>query len=148
MSGPIERRLEAFSADLVQGAIAQIGESQAQLQTQLSETVGAVLLRGARYVSINSKTATSAGDLMLAHSAGRLTGISLVETGGAAPITLVLHDGADAGAPVVGAWKLAANGAQTGTLALQGGVFFGQGLFMELIGAGILLGAVYIGGSD
>jgi hypothetical protein len=148
MSGPIERRLEAYSAELVAGAIAQIGESQAELQTALSETVGAVLLRGARYVSINSKSAASGGDLMLAHSSGRLTGVSLVETGGVQPITLVLHDGSDPSAPVVGAWKLAAGGAQTGTLALQGGVFFGQGLYMELIGTGVLLGAVYLGGSD
>jgi hypothetical protein len=119
-----------------------------QMQVDLTETVGGVLLRAARPVQIGT-----AGDATTrpSTSPGRLVGWSLrVSTLSADPGVVKLHDGFDATGPVIGVVNVPAGKSEQNWMA-PGGISFQYGLFAEILsGAGLATveGVVYLGGAE
>ena len=119
-----------------------------QMQTDLAETLGGVMLRGARPVQVAS---ADGGTLRPTSSPGRLVGWSLRETSGAAPAVVRLHDGRDANAPLVGVVSLP-QGSDRSAWFAPGGLSLQEGLFVELVVGGGLSqaveGAVFLGAAE
>jgi hypothetical protein len=114
-----------------------------QLQTDLAETLGGVMLRGARPVQVGG----AAGSTPRPTTApGRLAGWSLRETSGTVAAVLRLYDGRDAAAPLVACISVPMSG--TANHAWPGaGISLQEGLFVEIV-SGAVEGAVYLGSSD
>ncbi len=119
-----------------------------QMQTDLAETVGGVLLRGARPVQIG--TATGATPLV-STSAGRCVGWSMRETTGVNPAVVRLWDGRSNEGDLVACVNLG-NGASNTQWMAPGGFSFQHGLYVEVIAGGGLSddveGVVYLGGTE
>lgn len=147
------RNVEQLIADAIERAVAQFGEAQASQQQQLAETLGGVLLQGARpayFGPLFATTTTSAlpqglGDGMLAHSPGAVVGICIRETGVGNGVVR-LHDGPDSNAPVIWTQRVTNGGGFAGPLAGNAGVAFVNGLFLEVVQgtAAVIEGCVYI----
>lgn len=117
-----------------------------QMQTDLTETLGGVMLRGARPVQVG----TAAGGTMRPTSApGRLVGWSLRETGGTAAAVVRMYDGRDATAPLVAVVTLSQGTSGTDWLS-PGGVSLTEGLYLELVGglSQLVEGVVYLGAAE
>jgi hypothetical protein len=139
-------------AELAQQLANQWQEALAVAQTQLAETVGGVLLRGARAVQFGNPTpvvSTTGGDLMLARSPGAIVGIDIRETGVGNGV-IQLHDGYDISAPIIWSGRVTNGGTLFGPLAGNAGVFFSQALLLEVVQgtAASITGAVYLRGSE
>ena len=119
-----------------------------QMQTNLAETVGGVLLRAARPVQVG--VAEGAQNLA-STSAGRLVGWSLRESTGTSPAVVRVWDGRDNTGALVACVNLGQGASETQWMA-PGGVSFQHGLFVEVIeGDGLSVaveGAVYLGGVE
>lgn len=119
-----------------------------QMQTDLAETMGGVLLRGARPVQIG--TATDA-TTRVSSSPGRLVGWSVRTSAFATdPGAVKLHDGTDANGPIIAVINVLEGTSNTVWMA-PGGVSFQHGLFVEILsGAGLTTveGAVYLGAAE
>jgi hypothetical protein len=119
-----------------------------QMQTDMAETLGGVLLRGARPVQIGS---ASGATTRAATSPGRLVGWSFrVSTLATDPGVVQLRDGFDVTGDVI-AVVVIPPGRDAQQWLAPGGVSFQQGLFVEVLsGAGLSVpqGAVYLGGAE
>jgi hypothetical protein len=119
-----------------------------QMQTDLTETLGGVLLRGARPVQIGSADGATTRP---ATSAGRLVGWSLrVSTLATDPGVVQLRDGADANGSVIAVIIIPPGRSEQHWMA-PGGISFQNGLFAEILsGAGLSVpqGAVFLGGAE
>jgi len=126
---------EIALADALAAAMLRWEESQ----VQMAQTLGGVLLRGARAVpvGINGTTRPSLAD-------GALMGFALRETSGAAPATIELR-AHDASGDLIAPITLAA-GASTHDWFAGGGISFADGLFVVVTGA--VDGAVFLRGRD
>lgn len=111
------------------------------LRTDVSETVGGVVLRGARAVQVGGDTGTSRPTT----AAGALVGFALRNTTAAA-LTAYLRDGRDANAPIVMPLRFEADGIERESFA-PGGINLTEGLYVDAP-AGALEGAVYLRGVD
>ncbi|NUO44680.1 MAG: hypothetical protein HOV82_21930 [Streptomyces sp.] len=119
-----------------------------QLEGNLAETLGGVLLRAARPVQVGD----AAGAQNLAStSAGRLVGWSLREATGAAPGVVRIWDGRDNQGALLACINLGQGASETQWMA-PGGVSFQHGCFVEIIAGGGLSadveGAVFLGGAE
>lgn len=120
-----------------------------QMQTDLAETLGGVMLRGSRAVQVGiSDQATARAST----SPGRLVGWSLrVPAFSTNPGVVKLHDGQDANGPVIAVINLPAGSSKTETLG-HAGVSFQHGLFVEIVTGGSvetgIEGAVYLGAAE
>jgi hypothetical protein len=120
-----------------------------QMQTDLTETLGGVLLRGARPVQVGTADGATT---RAATSPGRLVGWSLrVPAFSTNPGVVRLRDGQDATAPIVAVVNLPAGQGNTSWLA-PGGISFQYGLYVEIVtGGGVetaIEGAVYLGAAE
>lgn len=133
-----EQHEQAETAQLVAAMRAESVRWIEQLQTELAQSVGGVLLRGARVAQIESgRRPMTAG--------GALVGYSIRESAGAAAV-VNLRDGPDAAGQLVATVALAANAAETVWFG-PGGLNLANGLFVE-IATGAAVGAVYLRGAD
>lgn len=119
-----------------------------QMQADLAETLGGVMLRGARPVQIG----TADGGTMRPTSApGRLVGWSIRETSGANPALVRLYNGRDFAAPLVACITPATGKADSQWFA-PGGISLTEGLAVEFVsGAGLstaIEGTVYLGAAE
>lgn len=116
-----------------------------QMQTDLTATLGGVMLRGARPVQIGT---AQGGTLRPSTSPGRLVGWSVrIPALGALPGVLKLHDGQDANGDVIAVINLPPGGSDTKHFG-GGGISFQYGLFVEIVTGGVetaIEGAVYLG---
>jgi hypothetical protein len=129
--GYIEDKLQHVAA-----TVALEGDrTRAAMALGLQETRQGLRITGARY-----KTAPATSSV-LNNGGGRLAGWSIFANG--APIRYVFHDGFDASADVIAVVDLANQEQETQWLG-GAGVTFTEALFVEVIGAGPALGAVYI----
>jgi hypothetical protein len=119
-----------------------------QMQTNLAESLGGVLLRAARPVQVGI---AGGAQNLASTSAGRLVGWSLRESTGANPAVVRLWDGRDNEGALVACINLGQGASETQWMA-PGGVSFQHGLFVEVIeGTGLSVsveGAVYLGGVE
>ncbi len=115
----------------------------AQLRTDLAESVGGVLLRGARVVQIGTAAGATARPTT---AAGALVGFSLRETTGTTDATVILRDGADSAAPLVAVVQLAP-GESVRDWFGPGGLGVSEGIYVH-VSAGTIEGAVYLRGAD
>ncbi|MEU0788019.1 hypothetical protein ABZ341_41635 [Streptomyces sp. NPDC006173] len=119
-----------------------------QMQTNLAETVGGVLLRGARPVQIGSANGAT---IRASVSPGRLVGWSMrVSTLATDPAVVHFRDGQDANADLIAA-VVVAPGRDAQQWLAPGGISFQNGLFVEILtGAGLSTpqGAVFLGGAE
>lgn len=109
-----------------------------QLQTELSQSVGGVLLRGARVAQIETARRPMT-------SGGALIGYSIRENGGVAAL-VHLRDGPDAAGDLVCTLALAAGESAQAWFG-PGGLNIGQGLFVH-VETGSVAGAVYLRGAE
>lgn len=138
-------------AELVDRQAQQMAYGLAQAQQQMAQSLNGVLLKGALPVALPlaGLGAGFGGDPMLARSPGCIVGWNLREIVGTAKVSANLHDGYDASAPIVATVELNASLSSTGPLTSNpGGVFFSVGLFLEIIGTGVLGGVFYLRGTD
>jgi hypothetical protein len=119
-----------------------------QMQTDLAETLGGVMLRGARPVQVLTTTGGTARPLS---SPGRLVGWSMRETSGAASAVIRLYDGRDNTAPLVASFSLS-QGSDKQAWFAPGGISLQEGLFVEAVAGGGLSqaveGAVFLGAAE
>lgn len=120
-----------------------------QMQTDLAETLGGVMLRGARAVQVG---VTTGGTVRPSTSPGRLVGWSLrVPAFATGPGVVRLRDGQDVNGDIIAAINLPAGQSTTKWLA-PGGISFQYGLFVEIVtGGGVetgIEGAVYLGAAE
>ncbi|WP_367575277.1 hypothetical protein [Streptomyces griseoaurantiacus] len=119
-----------------------------QMQTDLAETLGGIMLRGARPVQIGTADGAT---VRASTSPGRLVGWSLrVPAFSADPGVVRLRDGQDANGAVLAVVNVAAGKSETVWLA-PGGISFQYGLYVEIFsGTGLasVEGAVYLGAAE
>lgn len=117
-----------------------------QMQTDLTETLGGVMLRGARAVPIGTATG---GTQRPTSSPGRLVGWSLRETVGTQAAVVRFYDGRDASAPLVATASLPQGSDRMAWLS-PGGISLQEGLFVEFVGglSQTVEGAVYLGAAE
>jgi hypothetical protein len=119
-----------------------------QLQTDMAETLGGVLLRGARPVQIGSANGATT---RASTSPGRLVGWSMrVSTLSADPGVVQLRDGFDGNADIIAVITIPP-GRDAQQWMAPGGISFQNGLFVEILsGAGLAVpqGALYLGGAE
>lgn len=120
-----------------------------QMQTDLTETLGGVLLRGARPVQIGTADGAT---VRASTSAGRLVGWSVrVSLFATEPGGIKLRDGQDANAPVIAVINIPAKESVTEWMA-PGGISFQNGLYVEILsGAGVsatVEGCLFLGAAE
>jgi hypothetical protein len=116
-----------------------------QMRADLAETLGGIMLRAVRPVSLTVLPTQASG------SPGRLVGWSLRETSGTKPFAVRFHNGDSTGSDVVAVGGGAAGGIDT-RIFPAGGVSFTEGLFVApVIDANLstsLEGVIYLGAAD
>lgn len=116
-----------------------------QMQADVVESVGGIMLRSARPVPLTVLPTQVSG------SPGRLVGWSFRETVGTNPYVIRFHNGPDAAADLV-AMITGSAGTADNKFFGPGGVSFTEGLYVELVtGAGLsaaVEGVVYLGAAD
>jgi len=111
------------------------------LRAALVETNNAIRLRAARPVNVSS----AGGRVLIWAGPGRLVGWSLRATTN--DVTVDLRDSRDdAGDPI--ASVVIPTGQSRELWAGPGGVSFGEGLYLDATGAGVLTGSVWLGAVD
>lgn len=113
-----------------------------QMQADIAETVGGIMLRAARAAPIGIADGANA---LVSASPGRLVGWSIRETTGSATAVVRFRNGTDALQPLIGCVDLAAGG--TSTQYFGPGVSYTEGLYVETL-SGSFEGAVYLGAAD
>jgi hypothetical protein len=133
--GYIEDKLHHVAA-----TVALEGEhTRAALAAGLQATIGGLRVTGARYRTVPQQST------LLNNGPGRLAGWSVYANGAA--VRYVFHDGHDASADVIAVVDLANLEQETQWLG-GAGVTFVESLFVEVIGTGPGLGAVYLAATD
>jgi len=119
-----------------------------QMQADLAESLGGVMLRAARPVALSL---TASGTTQVSASPGRLVGWNLREVSGIGTLTVRLHNGPDIGSPLVACATAPAGGVAQCWMA-PGGISFTEGLTVEVLsGSGLstqMEGVVYLGAAD
>lgn len=143
--GPAAARLDITTPDQDDPIHeADVARWLSQMRADLAETLGGIMLRSARPVSLTVLPS------LLSGSPGRLVGWSLHETTGTNPFLLRFRNGSDNAQPVIACSTGAAGGVDTHWLG--GGISFTEGLYVDLAtGANLsatVEGAVYIGAAD
>lgn len=119
-----------------------------QMQADMAQSLGGVLLRAARPVQLGTATA---GTLQPTTSAGRLVGVSLHETAGTDGYLVRLRDGRGPDDPLVACLSGPAGGT-TNSWWAPGGLSFTTGLYVEVVsGTGLstaVEGVAYLGAAD
>lgn len=135
------RTAEDRDAELVAAIQAEHVRWISQLQTELSQSVGGVLLRGARVAQIETAHRPMT-------SGGALIGYSIRENAGPPGAAALVHlrDGPDAAGELVCTLALAA-GESANAWFGPGGLNIAQGLFVH-VETGSVAGAVYLRGTD
>ena len=110
-----------------------------QMQADIAESLGGVMLRGARPVPIGTAPGGSPHPLT---SPGRLVGWSVRETSGADAAVVALWDAREAGSRPLAYISLA--GGASDTRMLSPGVSVVDALFVEVV-SGAVEGVVYLG---
>lgn len=115
----------------------------AQLETDLAETVGGTLLRGARAVPVG----LAAGATTRPTTApGALVGYGIRNLSDVAAATVLLRDGSDAAGDLVMPLELAPGESARDWFG-PGGIGLSQGLYVD-VAAGSVDGAVYLRGAE
>lgn len=114
-----------------------------QLQTDLAETVGGVLLRGARVVQIGASVGGTARPTTAANA---LVGYGIRNLSDVDPATVLLRDGGDNAGDLVMPLVLAPAESARDWFG-PGGLGLSQGLFVDVV-SGAVDGAVYLRGVD
>jgi hypothetical protein len=117
-----------------------------QMQTDLAETMGGVLLRGARAVQVGT---AGGGTQRATSSPGRLVGWSLRETVGTQAGVVRFYDGRDANGLLVATVALP-QGSDRQAWFAPGGISLTEGLFVEFVGglSQTIEGAVFLGAAE
>jgi hypothetical protein len=117
----------------------------AQLQADVAQSLGGMLLRGTRPVQLGSASnATS----QPSGGAGRLTGWSLRETSGTAAAVVRFYDGRDTSGTLIATAVVPAGTSSNVALAGNGASYV-YGLFVDTsAGTGAIEGAAHIGAAD
>lgn len=119
-----------------------------QMQTDLAETLGGVLLRGARPVQIGTAEGAT---IRASASPGRLVGWSIrTPVFSADPGAIKLRDGDTVDDPVIAVINIPEGQSVTQWMA-PGGISFQHGLYVEILaGAGLsaVEGALFLGGAE
>jgi hypothetical protein len=113
--------------------------TRAAVSLGVQETRQGLRVTGARYKPV------PAGSGLLNNGPGRLAGWSIYANG--APVRYVFHDGRDASADPIAVVDLANQEQETQWLG-GAGVTFTEALYLEVIGTGPGLGAVYLAAHD
>lgn len=113
-----------------------------QLQADLAASLGGVMLRGALPVPIGAAPGGSTRPLS---SPGRVVGWSVLETSGAAPATVTVWDGREAGSKPLAYIHLASGLGETIWLG-QAGISVTDALLIDI--SGTVEGVLYLGGVD
>jgi hypothetical protein len=113
----------------------------AQMRADVAETLGGIMLRGARPVEI------TAVPTLLSGSPGRLVGWSIHETSGSSGFNIRFRNGTDAAQPLIACSTGTAGATDTKWLN-PGGVSFTEGLYLEFVAGTSVEGTVYIGAAD
>lgn len=144
--GPAAARLDISAPDETE-PVHEIDVARwlSQMRADLAETLGGIMLRAARPVSLTVLPT------LLSGAPGRLVGWSLHETTGTNPFLVRFRNGGDAAQPLIACASTAAGGVDTRWMA-SGGISFTEGLYVELVtGANLsttVEGTVYIGAAD
>lgn len=117
----------------------KIDEATVATQAGIAETVGSIMLRGARPVPVFANTP------QLSHSAGTFVGWAIRETSGVNPALVYLLDGADDAGIVIVPIALAP-GESTRDWFGDSGINFGERGLRLRIAAGAIEGAVFLRG--
>lgn len=133
MNNPVDKALDRL-ADRFALEMAGV---RAEFRAGLTQTKDALRLTGARPVPMGGIGSSR----LLWGGPVRLVGWNLWASGG--PVRVLLHDGRDTGADVVGVVDLAA--LEHDAQWLGAGVSLGEALYAEIVGTGTLTGAVYLG---
>lgn len=119
-----------------------------QMQTDMAETLGGVLLRAARPVQIGSAPGATT---RAATTPGRLVGWSLrVSTLATDPAVVQLRDGIDVNGDLIAA-IIVPPGRDAQQWMAPGGISFQNGLFVDILsGAGLSTpqGSIFLGGAE
>lgn len=130
-----------FMTENIQAALLslplELQRMSAELQAGLAQSHAGNRLTGARPVDVTRRLAWG--------GPGRLVGWSIRADVGA--VTLTLRNGRDSTGEVLGTVELATDQSHTVWMG-PGGVDFGEALFLDVTGAGTLVGAVYLGAVD
>lgn len=137
MTNPLQKAIETL-ADRMAEEGARV---RATIEAGLTQTKDAQRLSGARPVPMANVTASR----LLWGGPTRVVGWNLYAAGG--PVRLLLHDGRDTGADVIGVIDLATFEHDAAWFG-PGGISLGEALFGEIVGTGTLTGAVYLGAVD
>jgi hypothetical protein len=119
-----------------------------QMQADLAQSLGGIMLRGARPVPIGSAAAGSNRPLS---SPGRIVGWSLHETSGTNPALVRLFDGRDTTGSLLASVQVAASPAAAScnnTWFGTSGISVTDALYVDVSGAGTIEGTLYLGGVD
>lgn len=118
----------------------------AQLRVDLAESVGGVMLRGARVVQIGTPDGNGFATARPLLGAGSLVGYAIRNASATDPASVVLRDGRDGDGDLVVPLELAAGESARDWFG-PGGLNLSAGLFVDVV-AGVVDGAVYLRGSD
>jgi len=143
--GPAAARLTIAVPDEEEPREIDVARWLAQMQTDVAESLGGIMLRAARPVALTVLPT------IVSSSPGRLVGWSVRETVGTDPYVLRFHNGDNDEADLV---AMITGGA--GTADNQwfgpGGLSFTEGLYVELVSGGGLSSAIegvlYLGSAD
>jgi hypothetical protein len=143
--GPAAARLTVTVPDEDEPREVDVARWLAQMQADVAESLGGVMLRSARPVPITVLPT------ILSSSPGRLVGWSVHETVGANPYVIRLRNGTEGSADLVAVISGNAGSAESRWFG-PGGISFTEGLYVEIVVGGGLSqtveGVVYIGAAD
>lgn len=131
--GAVRQNLEAMMA----GTQQRVDQLHAEFAAGLAQFQAGQRIDGDRYVPV--------GRAMLSNGSSRLVGWSVRAEGG--DVVATLHNGTDASGDVVAVISLAAGAVSTPRLG-KAGVSCPAGVFINVTGAGALVGSVFLGAVD
>lgn len=143
--GPEAARLTVSTPDEVEPTEIDVARWLSQMQADVVESLGGIMLRAARPVPLTVLPTH------VSSSPGRLVGWSVRETVGTNPYVLRFHNGTDDQADLVAMITGAAGSADNHWFG-PGGLSFTEGLYVELVTGGGLStaieGVLYLGAAD
>lgn len=114
----------------------------AQMQADLAQSLGGIMLRGARPVPVGS---APGGTSLPTLSPGRLVGWSLHETTGTTPAVVAFWDGREPGSRPLA--YVALTGGQSAQQWVSPGISVTDALLVQVV-SGAVEGVAYLGGAD
>ena len=133
--------MSLFGTDHLQAAILalpmELQRITSELRAGLAEFHNGTRITGARYIGVNRRLAWG--------GTGRLVGWSVQATGG--PVRCLLRDGHDESGDVLAVIDLVDTESDNQWFG-PGGISFGEALYLDVTGAGTLIGSVWLGAVD